>query len=125
MKMSAHLSYLVAIRRQSLSLAKVFSTLWRCLYWRLQNVAGVLRPLRGGMHGVMPFALSAARYSSLSIGRQALLATPRGIAFIRDHRLSFGQVGIGDFGSDVIGHLSRCERHDDGLAIAINDSVQL
>ena len=50
MKMSALLSYRVAMRLESLSLANMFSTLWRCLYCVLQKVAGDLRRRLGGIH---------------------------------------------------------------------------
>ena len=56
----AHLSYLVATRRQSLSRSNIFSTLWRCLYRVLQYPAGDFRPLRGGIQGVIPLAFNAA-----------------------------------------------------------------
>jgi len=62
MKTSARRSYRVAILRQSLSLANMFSTLWRCLYCVLQNAAGELRRLRGGIQALMPFAFKAWRY---------------------------------------------------------------
>ena len=49
------------MRRQSLSLANMFSTLWRRLYIDFQYVAGFLRFALGGIHGVMPRLTRAAR----------------------------------------------------------------
>src|SRR5260221_9679485 len=54
------------IRRQSLSLANMFSTLWRCRYKVLQYVAGNRHLARGGMQGVMPRPARAPRNASLS-----------------------------------------------------------
>jgi hypothetical protein len=65
-KVCAQRSYRMAMRRQSLSLANIFSTLCRCLYKVLQYVAGCLRFARGGMHGVIPRSINAARQASLS-----------------------------------------------------------
>lgn len=55
------------MRRQSLSLPNMFSTLWRCLYKVLEKVCMTLRPLRAGKHGSMPLALSVARYARLNL----------------------------------------------------------
>ncbi len=52
------LSYRVWARLQSLSLANMFSTLWRCLHCVLQKVAGELRRRLGRMQGVMPITTS-------------------------------------------------------------------
>ena len=49
MKMSALLSYQVWARLQSLSLANMFSTLWRCLYCILQKVVDELHRRLGGI----------------------------------------------------------------------------
>ena len=53
MQISALLSYRVWARLQSLSLANMFSTLWRCLYCVLQKGAGELRRFVAS-HSVKP-----------------------------------------------------------------------
>ena len=67
MKMSALLSYQVWARLQSLSLANMFSTLWRCLYCILQKVVGELRRRLGALQGVMPLACRAPRRQNRSL----------------------------------------------------------
>ena len=66
-KTLGHRSYRVATLRQSLSRAKLFSILWRFRYRASSCGKGILRLLRDGMQGVIPFSSRPSRYQSASL----------------------------------------------------------
>lgn len=70
-----HLSYFVAMGRQSLSRAKLFSILWPVRYRPSLWGIGTLRFFREGMHGVIPLSSRASRYHSASYPRSSSMCT--------------------------------------------------
>jgi len=111
-KVCAQRSQRVAIRLQSLSLAKLFSILWRCLYWALSKSGGP--SVRSGRD---------AGLDANGLERGAELVGV--IALVADERSGARQRGIQDFGADVIGDLACRQRHDQRPSKLIGDRMQL